>query len=113
LEVSEPDGSVWAVARALACRVLKNGTAVKAEDGEAPEDVLYEVFCWCWGVDGTREWVEEVTALRGPQAHLSAERSPPRGTEEILDNHRVVLQLASDVVRIPKENVELFIGDPT
>jgi len=78
----EPDGSVRTVARALANRVLKDGLAVKTEDGQAPYEVLSEAFGWYLGVDLTHgwdaavasaegmkgratSWVEKVAALRG------------------------------------------------
>jgi hypothetical protein len=65
----ESDGSVRAVARALARRVDRMPVVVQVEDGQSREETLAEALCWSLGVDGTFGWHQEllsVESLRHP-----------------------------------------------
>jgi hypothetical protein len=65
----ESDGSVRAVARALARRVARMPLVVQVEDGQSREEALAEALCWSLGVDGTFGWHEELPSaesLRRP-----------------------------------------------
>jgi hypothetical protein len=76
----EPDGSVRTVARALANRVLKDGLAVKTEDGQAPYEVLSETFGWYLGVDVTYGWSATLATAKGMEHRATAwvEKIAPR-----------------------------------
>jgi len=78
--VDELDGSVRTVARALANRVLKDGLAVKTEDGQAPYEVLSETFGWYLGVDTTYGWNATLATAKGMEHRATAwvEKVAPR-----------------------------------
>jgi len=61
----EPEGSARTVARTLANKVHALGVHVKAEDGQTPQESLYERLCWQWGTDGTTEWVPDLPSADG------------------------------------------------
>jgi len=78
----EPDGSVRAVARALARRVALMPVVVQVEDGQSREEALAEALCWFLGGDGTFGWHEELPSaesLRRPVEDWVARVARQRG----------------------------------
>ena len=78
----ESDGSVRAVARALARRVARMPLVVQVEDGQSREEALAEALCWSLGVDGTYGWHEELPSaesLRHPVENWVARVARQRG----------------------------------
>jgi len=77
----EEDGACRTVAAALARKVYALGVHVKADDGQTPQDALYEAFAWFLGAEaggweyelptadglrrGIEQWVEKATSAKG------------------------------------------------